>query len=176
MTINDSPTDGDASILRDDRQGALFSDNREYRYRLWRTWDVEKPKLGFVMLNPSTADEVELDPTCRRCKGFAEDWGYGTLAVGNIFALRATDPSELYEHDDPVGPRNDEHLREICADADRVIAAWGTHGALEDRGQAVAEMLDCDLYALNTTQEGHPNHPLYQPGDAEPELFSEADP
>jgi hypothetical protein len=60
------------SFLQDDRHGAVFSDDREYRYRLWRTWDVDKPTAAFVMLNPSTADETENDPTIRRCIGFAK--------------------------------------------------------------------------------------------------------
>lgn len=164
-------TDTDQFI--DDTSGALFSDDREHRYRLWRTWDVKKPTLAFIMLNPSTADEVTLDPTCRRCKGYAEDWGYGTLVVGNIFALRSKKPENLYDHPDPVGnPENDEHLQEIVADADKVIAAWGDHGVLQDRGQDVAEMLEGDLYALNTTKDGQPNHPLYQPADADPEPYT----
>lgn len=169
-----SDSGGDSSgadILRDDRQGAVLSADREYRYRLWRTWNEEKPTLAFIMLNPSTADESEDDPTIRRCLGYAEDWGYGTLIVGNLFALRATDPSELRDHPDPVGPENDRHLREICDEADKVIVAWGTDGSLNDRESEVVDLLDVDLYALNETKHGHPNHPLYQPKDAEPEVF-----
>lgn len=158
-------------VFRDNTSDALFDEDREYRYRLWRMWDAEKPTLAFIMLNPSTADETELDPTCRRCKGFAEDWDYGSLLVGNIFALRSTDPEQLYEHPDPVGPENDAHLREICDEADMVVAAWGAHGDLYGRGREVAEMLP-EIYALDTTQEGHPTHPLYQPADQKPTEFA----
>jgi hypothetical protein len=136
-------------------------------------WDAEKPTLAFIMLNPSTADETDLDPTCRRCKGFAEDWGYGRLVVGNLFALRSTDPDQLYDHSDPVGPENDDHLQQICDEADMVVAAWGTHGDLHDRGREVAAMLP-ELYALDTTKAGHPNHPLYQPAEQTPTEFSYA--
>jgi hypothetical protein len=159
------------TLFEGDSHGAEFSEDREYRYRLWRMWDPEKPVLAFIMLNPSTADEVELDPTCRRCKGYVEDWGYGKLVVGNIFALRSTDPENLYDHDDPVGPENDAHLQAIVDDADKVIAAWGTHGAHRDRGREVVDLLDADLEALDTTKEGHPCHPLYQPKDIEPVPF-----
>lgn len=156
--------------LQDTRCGAVFSDDRTFRYRLWRTWNVEKPSLAFIMLNPSTADETTLDPTCRRCRGYAEDWGYGELLVGNLFGLRSTDPDRLRDADvdDPIGPDNDDHLREIFEDADRVVAAWGHHGSLMDRGLEVAQVLDVDLYALGTTTEGHPVHPLYQPADIDP--------
>lgn len=159
--------------LQDDRRGAVFSDCGEYRYRLHRTWDVEKPTVAFVMLNPSTADETSLDPTCRLCKNYAKRWGYGELVVGNIFAYRATDPDDLKAADEPVGPKNDRYLREICDDAELVVAAWGTHGAHRDRGQEVARTLDVQLHALDTTQDGHPNHPLYQRKDLDPEPWDE---
>lgn len=102
---------------------AVLSPDREYRYRLSRTWDSEKPTLGFIMLNPSTDDESEDDPTIRRCLGYAKDWGYGSILVGNLFGLRATDPSQLREHGNPVGPENDEHLQLICTEAEMVVAA-----------------------------------------------------
>lgn len=128
--------------LRDDRRGALISDDGVYRYRLHRTWDSAKPTVAFLMLNPSTADATEDDPTIRRCIGFAKEWGYGTLIVGNLFALRSTDPERLTEHPEPVGPENDAHLMSICGAADQTIAAWGTRGSFGSRGYEVVEMLD----------------------------------
>lgn len=69
-------------VLRaDDRNGAELSEDREYRYRLWRQWDAQKPTLAFIMLNPSTADESEDDPTIRRCLGYAEDFEFDKLSV-----------------------------------------------------------------------------------------------
>lgn len=152
--------------------GAIMGDDRTYRYRLWRTWDAQKPVLAWLMLNPSTADETEDDPTLRRCTDFAEAWGFGGVVVGNLFALRSPDPSRLREHPAPVGPENDRHLRAICEDAARVVAAWGTNGAYDGRGAAVARRLETDLYALDTTADGHPVHPLYQAADAELERWS----
>ncbi|QCC59415.1 DUF1643 domain-containing protein [Natrinema thermotolerans] len=156
-------------LLEDDRHYATFDEHRDYRYTLTRKWDESKPTLGWIMLNPSTADETEDDPTIRRCIGYAKDWGYGSITVGNLFALRATDPDELREHPDPVGGRNDDELQAVCEFADKVVAAWGANGDLYGRGREVGEILDADLYALDTTKAGHPVHPLYQPKDAEPE-------
>ena len=56
----------------------------------------------FIMLNPSTADALKLDPTVTRCYNYAGAWGYGHLLVANLFALRSTDPDRLYHHHDPV--------------------------------------------------------------------------
>jgi len=160
------------SPIQDNRHGAVISDDNEYRYRLSRTWDTEKPTLAWVMLNPSTADETDNDPTCRRCINFAKDWGYGSIVIVNLFALRTPDPSNLRDHADPVGPENDEYLRDVCDEAEMVVAAWGANGSLNGRAMEVAELLDGDLHALDTTKDGHPVHPLYQPSDADPEPWN----
>jgi hypothetical protein len=88
---------------------AVLSDCGTYRYRLGRRW-AEGPVDVWIMLNPSTADATVDDRTIRRCMEFSRRWGAGALVVGNLFALRATDPAELVRHPDPIGPDNDEHL------------------------------------------------------------------
>ena len=50
---------------------AIISDDAVHRFELWRTWDDTKPRMTFVMLNPSTADAVKSDATITRCIGFA---------------------------------------------------------------------------------------------------------
>jgi hypothetical protein len=172
---NSSPTpDGTIPPLPTE-DGAIIDNESEYRYRLTRTWDASEGAVAFLMLNPSTADAVEDDPTIRRCIGFAEDWGYGQLVVGNLFAAQSSDPDTLTDRDDPIGPRNDEYLRAIADAAEMVVAAWGTNGDLLGRDEAVMGLLDVPLYALDTTKHGHPNHPLYQPADQEPTLYHEPD-
>lgn len=173
MSERDSGSADSSALLRDDRRGAEFSEDREYRYRLWRTWDATEPTVAFVMLNPSTADENANDPTIRRCINFAKDWGYGTLEVVNLFGLRATAPSELREHDAPVGPNNDDYLKQVCRDAEMVVVAWGANGSLQERGRKVAQLVGAEMNALDRTQDGHPVHPLYQPADAEPIKWGE---
>jgi len=58
------------------------------------------------MLNPSAADAFRDDPTIRRCMGFAQQWGYGSLSVGNLFAWRSHRPADLRLSEDPAGPEN----------------------------------------------------------------------
>lgn len=149
--------------------GATFSDDRSYRYSLWRWWGVGNgQKCCFVMLNPSTADENVLDPTVTRCVGFARDWGFSGIVVANIFALRSTNPKELYKSADPVGPRNDEAITGAALQAARVVCAWGTHGAYRDRGEAVRRLLaDFEPKCFGLTGGGHPKHPLYLRRDTE---------
>jgi hypothetical protein len=73
---------------------ADLSDCGTYRYRLGRRW-AEGPVDVWIMLNPSTADATVDDRTIGRCMEFSRRWGAGALVVGNLFALRATDPTDL---------------------------------------------------------------------------------
>lgn len=146
--------------------GAVFSECGAYRYRLSRYWG-DGLTVGFVMLNPSTADAEQDDPTIRRCIGFAKSWGGGNLIVGNLFALRSTDPRALLTASDPVGPANDNYLREIALQSDILVAAWGAHSLAIARGKAVSKILPGKLHCLGTTKQGHPRHPLYVPASTE---------
>ena len=157
--------------------GATFSgDDRRFRYALWRRWK-HCPKnldaLLFIGLNPSTANATKDDPTIRRCVGFSQRWGYERLTVANLFALRATDPTELLKADDPVGSDNDWWLGHLVAEVhDRVVAAWG--GTCDnDRARDVTELLagHIDVHCLGTTKSGQPRHPLYLASSTELELF-----
>lgn len=153
---------------------ARISNCETYRYELLRVWDRSKALCMFLMLNPSKANATILDPTIRRCIGFADLWGYGGLIVGNIFALRSTDPQALYCHADPVGPDNDRAILALARSAAFRVAAWGNHGAYRSRGSAVVRMLqqaDLLLHCLGDTLAGQPNHPLYLKKTTQPILY-----
>ncbi len=147
---------------------ALFSYDHVYRYRLTRRWGPEDPVV-FVMLNPSTADAFTVDPTVAKCIRYARRWGAGGVTVLNLFAYRSTDPRGLYTHPDPVGPANDQVITDtLSEDRHAVVAAWGVHGALHNRGHAVAELLHRHgaVHCLDITKHKHPGHPLYLRDDA----------
>lgn len=146
-----------------EQSGATFSPCRTYRYHLWRAWS-DAPRAVFLMLNPSTADETVNDPTVERCERRARNGGYGGLVVVNLFALRSTDPAALYEHADPVGPDNDEHIAKSCQNAGIVVCAWGTHGKHAKRADYVRSLLyyfDVVTHCLGENKDGSPKHPLY---------------
>ena len=149
---------------------AHFSKDRIYRYALWRTWDESKPKVLFVGLNPSTADEVQDDPTIRRCIRYSKDWGYGGYIMGNIFAYRSTNPKKLLDIDDPIGSKNDYWLKKLNKEASLTIGAWGNHGKILDRGSQINQMFKT-FHCLKITKEGFPSHPLYLSSKLKPILF-----
>jgi len=149
-----------------------------YRYRLTRSdfadrpWlAVHEPALLWIMLNPSTADETQDDPTIRRVRAFTRRLGFGQFTVVNLYALRSTAPRGLWVADDPVGPQNDETIAEeafvAVVDDVPIVAAWGASARPERVAQVLAiPHVAPRLHCLGVTAHGAPRHPLYLPGDA----------
>ena len=151
--------------------GAAFSRCRRWRYLLWRRWDAAKPIANFLMLNPSTADELKLDPSCTRARMYAEQWGYGALIVTNLFGWRATDPEEMKAARDPVGRGNDQAILRAAQESAIVVCAWGNHGAHRARSENAVTVLRTEkikLHVLRMNGCGEPAHPLYLPGRLKP--------
>lgn len=144
--------------------GAEFDDARIYRYSLHRAWGHGRRVL-WLMLNPSTADENELDPTLRKCQEFTRRWGFDGFDVANLYALRSTDPKGLWKVADPVGPLNDSTITRLARSASLVVGGWGRN-AKRDRIYEVRRMLsrlDVDVQCLRKNADGSPMHPLYVP-------------
>ena len=155
--------------------GARFSRCRRWRTLLWRRWDQALPVANFLMLNPSTADEVQLDPSCSRALRVAARWGFGGLIVTNLFAWRATDPDEMKATGDPVGRGNDAAILAAAREARLLVCAWGNHGAHHGRSGRVVSLLrgaGIDLHVLKMNGGGEPAHPLYLRGSLQPKVWT----
>lgn len=145
---------------------AIISDCEHFRYVLSREWIPGRPMINWIMLNPSTADARKDDATVRRCLWFSRAWGYGSMQVTNLFAFRATDPGDLREEPDPVGPRNDAILLATARIAKTIVLGWGIHGEFRDRGAEVCQLLkDFPVKCMGVTRGGQPLHPLYLKSD-----------
>jgi hypothetical protein len=144
---------------------ATISDCGLYRYLLRRTWDAIKPRALLIMLNPSTADANVDDPTIRSCVRLLTSLGYGSMEVVNLFAWRATDPSELLNTIVPtVGEKNDVAIMSAVGRCDMVICAWGAHRAADERAHEVIQMIRAHrpaVFCFGKTKDGAPKHPLY---------------
>lgn len=150
---------------------AVVSPCETYRYLLTRMWDQELPGVLFVMLNPSTADANQDDPTIRRCIRFARDWGHGALRVVNLFAYRATDPRALALADDPVGPENFLHVTSAILASSQVVVAWGAHSMAEQQSEGLLQEIRGSgkvPMCLGQCAGGAPRHPLYVKGNTLP--------
>ena len=152
----------------------MFSPDRQFRYTLKIVWNADLPLAQFIGLNPSIADERIDDATVRRCKRFAQAWGYGGIIMTNAFAYRSTDPQFLYVHPHPIahdqhytgliatGNLNDHHIVNSAKECVKVIAAWGNDGKLLNRSASVRSLFKPgELWCFGMTDKGEPKHPLY---------------
>ena len=151
-------------------KSAIISEDQKYRYELRRIWQSKTGLVCWVMLNPSTADANFDDHTIRRCMGYAARWGYGGIIVVNLFALRSTDPRNLYQSMQPIGPENDGYIFRASDEANITIVAWGNQGEYLRRDECVIPVLIAPHY-LALTKGGYPKHPLRLRKDLEPKPF-----
>lgn len=147
------------------KREAVISECGTYRYRLYREWEqTDKMPVLWIMLNPSTADAIQDDPTIRRVTDFSWRWGFDRVEIVNAYALRSTNPAHLWSHPDPVGPLNDLYIMDAAEYADETIIAWGVN--VEDTRarwvrQLLARFSKNGAGCLGRTKGGHPKHPLY---------------
>ena len=149
---------------------AEISACERYRYRLSRVWDPAFPTLLIIGLNPSTADGTQDDPTIRRCVTFAQDYGYGSLLMGNLFAFRCTNPKFLLSSGDRIGPLNDRTLAELSIQAAATVIAWGNGALLDGRWEEVLRVIKQPL-CFGLTSRSQPRHPLYLPKNSPLKAF-----
>lgn len=150
--------------------GAEFSVCGKYRYGLWRKWDDDKPRIMFIGLNPSTATGTMDDPTIRRVKQFAKEWGYGGVYMCNLFAFISPYPSDLKWVKDPVAD-NGNWLTFFAAMCKDVLFAWGSFPEATERAAIVSGMFPSAV-CLGFNKNGSPKHPLYVKGDVIPVKFN----
>lgn len=151
--------------------GAVISEDRHYRYRLWRYWS-DAPRMVWIMLNPSTATETKDDATLRRCMGYARREGCGGIEVVNLYCLRTAYPTKLAKaRENGFNPEEGESGANFAAwktaflhaDGGRVVAGWG-HAATMS-GLPASETLarfapSCKWECLGLTSSGEPRHPV----------------
>ena len=166
-----------ADLFIPKKSGALFSKCRRFRYVLWRIWDQDKPKVMFIGLNPSTANETEPDPTITRVVNFASRWGYGGVYMLNCFPLVTEDPEylEMYLYQNNpfyTESENFERLKHYGSISDKVIFAWGAFKIVKYRewDKKIIKLFP-EAQALVINKDGSPRHPLYVNKNVKPIKF-----
>jgi hypothetical protein len=151
-----------------------------YRYLLSRVWTPLPHDYGYVnflMLNPSTADHKEDDPTITRCINFAQNWGFDAMYITNLFAYKTPYPKFMEESAaggiDVVGPENNHWVLACAKSAALVVLAWGANGNMFNsaRKYEVLQLLylhDIGMATIGTkmTKNNNPRHPLYLTKDS----------
>lgn len=157
------------------KTGAILSDDRAYRYALWRTWNARKGHVMFIGLNPSTADENKDDRTIKRCIKFAESWGYGGIYMLNLFAYRNKKPEEMKNAIDPFGVGNWRYLLNYARKSKLIIAAWTNDGNYKNQDELAKFMFTqnkIQLHCLVINKNGSPRHPLYVKASTTPVIYN----
>jgi hypothetical protein len=152
--------------------GAILDHERRYRFLLWRFWD-DRPRMLFVGLNPSTANELQDDPTIRRLCGFAQSWGYGGIYACNVFSQITPYPNEL-RAETAIHPADVHALQMVSELAVLAVCGWGDGIERAAYGAARANTIRGYLKApmcFGLTSKGNPKHPLYLPKEAELEEY-----
>ena len=154
-------------LFETQKRTAVFSPDRRYRYKLTTVWDESRPVLAGLFCNPSIADERREDNTDRLFRARARKLGYGGVCMINMFAFVSTDPTQLWEERDPVGPDNDRHIIDVCKTHADIFCGWGIHGNHNGRANRIIAMIRKyvdqrnSFYCLKLTKDGQPTHPLY---------------
>ncbi len=145
-------------------RGAIFSEDRKYRYVLWRSWSPNRPPLLFIGLNPSTANEISDDATIIRNMARSAQNGFGSLLMANLYAYVSTNPACLLKDGQGVGAENDDYLHQVIKMAGRVVCGWGSFHEVKKRADIVLRMIS-EPYCLGKNADGQPKHPLYSSYD-----------
>lgn len=154
--------------LQKDVSGAEFSEDRNYRYALWRIWDKSKPLVMFIGLNPSTANETDNDPTIKSVCRIAKNNGYGGVYMMNCFPIVSTDPSavkDFEERDEPEDLENMRWLLDVSKKCSDVVFAWGNFKEVVNRAASLTGYFK-NAKVLAVNKNGSPKHPLYCKSDS----------
>jgi len=154
--------------------GASFSDDRAYRFELWRDTGIEYgPKGGpvavIIGVNPSDAGEIENDPTITKDIGFAMRWGCAHMLKVNAYAFVATDPDDMRkafaQGINIVGPDNNGVIRRACGVAlltkGKLVVAWGKNITPERQKEIYETIIRyCGVVpmCLGINKDGTPKH------------------
>ncbi|CVK21866.1 DUF1643 domain-containing protein [Sporomusa sphaeroides] len=128
----------DKSVVKTE---AVFSDDRKHRYLLRKEWDKNKKKAMVLMVSPSYADGMLVDPTTMYVLNNLYRMDFGTAEIVNLFS--AVDGRKSMK--DEVEQENLEQLLASAARVDAIIIAWGKAG---DTSKAVQKRQEYFLEKL----------------------------
>lgn len=146
-------------LFEKDVKGADFSQDRKYRYRLWRIWDEKLPKAMCIGLNPSTANAEKNDNTINILIRVLGKLGYGGFYMMNCWAFITSKP-ELLQHNEMSDEWNDNVITVTAGECQDVIFAWGNFDIIKEKGRdkELEEMFP-NAKCFGKNQNGTPFHP-----------------
>ena len=144
--------------------GAIFSEDRRFRFAIWRLWDQHLPAMFYIGLNPSTAAEYRNDPTILRLAGLAKTLGFGGLFGANMYPYITAYPAQLWPHEAEQQEMNNRVILMIRGITKTAVVGWGNEGThAGNRPSEVLKLLGEPVYCFKVNKSGEPIHPLYLP-------------
>lgn len=128
-----------------DMQG-LVKESRHgrYRYQVSRVWG-DGPRLVVVVNRAGFGDDNLDDRSIRLACARARRWGFAGVELVSLFAARVITGPELAALADPVGPRNNETIRDLMLLARKsgwpVLIAWGPRADRRRAGAVLGTVL-----------------------------------
>ncbi len=147
-------------------RSADISDDREERFSLSRIWDFNKPKILYIMLNPSYADDKLDDPTIRRLIFFSKKFKFGGFYVTNLFT-QITPYPKLLNIKSAINKNNLKVIKNFVLKSNTIVYAWGN---LINEPKEFLSIIDNPL-CFKKNLNGTPRHPLYLPSSSKLESF-----
>ena len=147
-------------------RSAKISNDRQERFSLSRIWDLNKPKILFIMLNPSYADDEFDDPTIRRLIFFSKKFKYGGFYVANLFTQITPYPKFL-NIESSIQKNNLKVIKDLVLKSKTIVYAWGN---LVNEPREFLSIVNNPL-CFKKNLNGTPRHPLYLPTSSELESF-----
>lgn len=143
---------------------ALFSDDRTHRLLLRKEWDKHLKTAMVVMINPSTADTLNMDLTTMLVINNLNALGFGAVNIVNLYSKIMNKLSlRFYSDEELLDEETDQVIEQYAAMSDAVIIAWGSAGNTSQRVRERKEELLAHLKPFENKlyQIGeHGYHPL----------------
>jgi hypothetical protein len=137
---------------------AVFSPCGKHRLGLYRAWDWELPSAMVIGLNPSTANDLDDDPTIGFIRRVLDNNGYGSFYMLNLFTMITPHPKKLILDKDLA--KVVSSWRETAALCKDVIFAWGKFPTYGRHLLAIEEFGDKAL-CFGRNKNGSPRHGMY---------------
>lgn len=139
-----------------------------------------------IGINPSTAAPDALDPTLKSVQRIALANGFDSFVMFNVYAQRATRPSDMERQLNPALHReNMAAFAWVLAHGGESPAVWAAWGNIIEQRNYLKDCL-LDMIGIGQrygavwytagmrSKRGHPHHPLYLRADSALETFDAA--
>lgn len=101
---------------------------------LRREWDKNGKTAMIIMIDPNTADTLNVDLTTMLTINNLSKLGFGSVNIVNLYSQISPKLSLRFNSDDDlIDSENDKIIEQYAAMSDAIIIAWGSLGNTSER-------------------------------------------